>query len=961
MAKQSSKGRKKGRGGVPMEALLMVAALALALIGAGLLAPGQDAAAPLPVVISRVMSSNPSLCYAVDGNYYDWIELANASQAAVDLKGWKLTDSKDLRDAWVFGERVLEPGQTLIVYCDTRPEGYAGDAMFTGFKLSGDGELLLLADPAQHLTALEVPALAKGEVYQRDEAGEYRAALFDGAAGPRGGSSAPVFDPNGLMISELMPMNRSTLADMDGDFSDWIELYNGSARAINLENYALSDSERSLRKWVFPAVTLQPGQYLVVFASGKNRRDPGGELHTSFRLSGDGELIRLSDPDGRVISQIEYEGVETDQALTRDMSGAVSLSEAPSPGTALAGTAKLMENGYGLYINEVCSGGLDGDWVELRNAGGTPIDLQDMGLSDDPGKPRRWQFPAGAVIQPGGYVVVAFGTGRSEDSTLRPDFTCDMGISEGETVCLATPDGRIIDRLTVAASVEGSVGRAEGYDTPRWFSETTPGGLNAGTSYEKALREIVFSPGAGLVRDGAVTVTMTTDPGVAIYYTTDGSTPTTSSSVYTGPITLTETTCVRALAALGDTLISQPCAATYVFGPHTHRLVCVSGDPDAISNENGMLNTGAKDANAPVYVEIYEPDGTRLIGQSCLMTITGHNTREKNSQRSFKLNARRAYGSSRFRAKLFGNRDEDAFKALLLRCSGQDYQKTHMLDSVLTALMDGTYVDYQETEVCVLYVNGQYWGLYELREHVDKHSVAQWAGFKDVSKVNLVHGTLDKIDASAGKSDDYKALLEWVGKTDLSQAENLQKLRENMIVESYLDYVIMQMYTCNQDLSNIRAYRSLTEDKRWRFVIYDFDLSYRLNAENYVDDWFERRAGTITAQDTKLFRQLMKNDGVRDYFLTRVGQLTVEKYNPERVVSRIQARRDLIKDEMVRNCQRWSWSYATWEEEVARILDYARVRPGIFIDYVCQAFNLNDSQKQQYFGEALQKIAEYNG
>ena len=204
-------------------------------------------------------------------------------------------------------------------------------------------------------------------------------------------------------------------------------------------------------------------------------------------------------------------------------------------------------------------------------------------------------------------------------------------------------------------------------------------------------------------------------------------------------------------------------------------------------------------------------------------------------------------------------------------------------------------------------------------------------------------------------------MLEWVAKTDFTQEENLQKLRENMIVESYLDYVAMQMYTCNQDLSNIRAYRSLTEDKHWRFVIYDFDLSFRLNADNYVDDWFERKAGTITGQDTTLFRRLMKNDGLRDYFLKRVAWLTVEKYNPQRVVSRIQARRDLIRDEMVRNCQRWSWSYATWEAEVDRILDYARVRPGIFIGYVCDAFKLDDAQKQQYFGEALQKIAEYGG
>ena len=303
MAKQSRKRRGRRQAGIPLEALVMIAALALALIGAGLLASGQERVTTLPVVISGVMSSNPSVCYPVDGSYYDWIELTNTSDGAVDLTGWKLTDSKDLRDAYVFRGGTLMPGGALVVYCDSAPQGYAGDAVFTGFKLSGDGELLLLADPAQHLTALEVPPLAKGEVYRRDGAGAYAVTLFSGGDAPSG-SAAPAFDPNGVMLSELMPMNRSTLADADGDFSDWIELYNGGSRAVNLENYALSDSDRSLRKWVFPAVTLQPGQYLVVFASGKNRRVPGQELHANFRLSGDGEMIRLSDPEGQVISQI---------------------------------------------------------------------------------------------------------------------------------------------------------------------------------------------------------------------------------------------------------------------------------------------------------------------------------------------------------------------------------------------------------------------------------------------------------------------------------------------------------------------------------------------------------------------------------------------------------------------------------------------------------------------------------
>lgn len=962
MSKQSAKGSRRARGARPGlgAALIVLAAMALALCAAGFLAPAGREDAPLPVVIQAVMSANPSLCYSVEGSYYDWIALKNTSDEAVNLNGWRLTDAGDLRGAFTFGDIALSPGESMIAYCDRTPQDYSGGAIFTGFRLSGDGELLMLADAGQGVSALQVPALAKGEVYLRDDAtGAYAAVPHEQAAGlPPDAASSPRYDPEGVMLSELMPQNRSTITDADGDFSDWIELHNGGSRPVSLEGYGLSDSERTLRKWVFPDVTLKAGEYRIVFASGKDRRDPDGELHTSFKLSGEGETVRLSDPDGRVISQIEYRGAEADQSFTRDSGGAVSAALSPSPGVAEGGGARLQSNALGLYINEVCTGGIDGDWIELYNQSGVPVDLSGMGLSDDPSHPRRWQFPAGASIPAGGYLVVSGSGARDEDSTLRPAYTTDFGIAAGETVCLSTAEGQLIDRLTLTGTeIPGSAGRAAGMDAVRWFGQTTPGQPNADVSYAKGVQRIEFSPAGGQVRGDSVTVALTSD--APIYYTTDGSDPTRASTPYTGPITLTETACIRAATPDGDALVNLPCAATYVFEPHAHRLVCLSGNPAELIGETGMLNTGARDANTDVFAEIYDPDGTRLIDQSCHMTITGHNTRTKNSQKAFKLNARRTTGDTRFRAALFSNRDYDACKVLSLRCSGQDYKETHMRDSVLTSLMAGTNVMYQETEVCVLYVNGNYWGLYNLREHIDRHSICEKEGWDDPMSVNIVQRTGENINATAGKSDDYKKLIEWVKKTDLSKDENLETLKQSMVIESYLDYVAMQMYTCNQDLSNIRCYRSLTEDNRWRWAIYDFDLSFRLNAENYISDWFTRSVGNITGQDTTLFRALMKNAGVRDRFLARMGELLADNYRSENVVAKIEARRDLIADEMVNNCRRWSWSYETWQNEVQKIIDYAKVRPGIVVDYMCETFELNESERRHYFGAALDEINRY--
>jgi len=89
-------------------------------------------------------------------------------------------------------------------------------------------------------------------------------------------------------ITEFMAANDSALADENGEFSDWIEIHNPDTTPISLAGYFLTENATNLHKWTFPTVTLNPGAYWVVFASGKNRADPAGQLHTDFQLSADG-------------------------------------------------------------------------------------------------------------------------------------------------------------------------------------------------------------------------------------------------------------------------------------------------------------------------------------------------------------------------------------------------------------------------------------------------------------------------------------------------------------------------------------------------------------------------------------------------------------------------------------------------------------------------------------------------
>ena len=106
-----------------------------------------------------------------------------------------------------------------------------------------------------------------------------------------------------LELSEFLAANAKTRADEDGEFVDWIEIRNSGTAAANLEAWSLTDNAATLAKWVFPSTNLPAGGYLVVFASGKDRRVPGRPLHTNFSLDADGEYLALVSPEGEVATQ----------------------------------------------------------------------------------------------------------------------------------------------------------------------------------------------------------------------------------------------------------------------------------------------------------------------------------------------------------------------------------------------------------------------------------------------------------------------------------------------------------------------------------------------------------------------------------------------------------------------------------------------------------------------------------
>lgn len=304
------------------------------------LAAGGHVAAIAPVTgvrVSEIMTGNRTALSDEDGLYPDWVELYNAGETDADITGWTLTDNPNRKLQFSFPKQTLAPGACVVVFCSGRLQNEAGAPYHAPFGLSKQGDVLLLYDAAGAIMeSVNIPAMGNNQVYARENSSGAFAvsdSYTPGAVNAAENRAGAGLSDSGIVVSELMAENVSTLKDESGEYADWIEIANIGAGPVSLLGYALSDDPQDLAKWRFPDVTIAPGQFLIVFASGTSRAD-GGELHAGFKLSGEGEILTLTDAVGRVASQINYGLMKADQSCSRQADGSYAKSLPPTPGKA---------------------------------------------------------------------------------------------------------------------------------------------------------------------------------------------------------------------------------------------------------------------------------------------------------------------------------------------------------------------------------------------------------------------------------------------------------------------------------------------------------------------------------------------------------------------------------------------------------------------------------------------------
>ena len=745
---------------------------------------------------------------------------------------------------------------------------------------------------------------------------------------------------NSVIITEFMASNTQTLADEDGDFSDWIEIQNIWQAPVNLAGYFLTTDPSLVSKWAFPSLTLAPGGYLVVFASGKNRMANPARLHTDFQLDAAGEFLALVAPDGMTLLSA-FSPVYPPQLDD------VSYGVVPS-----ASTNALVAASAPQILIPSSASGFPSDWASTNYAPGTNwltgiapaaigFDLGATGTNYNPlirtslasrmpgvnasafvrlpftipvEEPPQFDWLTLRVKYDDGFIAYLNGTEvarrnapgtpawNSAATAPHPEAAAvqfeEIDLTAVKALLQEGVNVLAIQGLNRSASDDDFLlvpelnGRESQVSAPRYFATPTPGTPNA-APFLGAVADTKFSVNRGFYTQ-PFTVAITSDtPGAQIRYTTNGTAPTeVIGQIYAGPVPVSRTTVVRALATKPGYRSTDVDTQTYIFLSQivTQSLQTAqsngypsswAGEPADYTMDPRVTSTnGAQVQSAlvslpsifittsisnlfdgstgiyshpdayglawerPISVEMLDTNGNTEFQINCGLRMEGGAFRSfgYTDKHSFRMLFKTIYGAGKLHYDLFQAPDATTdFDTLVLRAGANDGYawadakdtEQFIRDEFGRGLQRATGHPASHSLFAHLYLNGLYWGLYNLVERPNEDFSASYFGGQSAD--------WDSINAGDIKNGDMQAWNNFISLATVQPPTlaNYQKMQGNnpdgsrnpaypiyFDVQDYTDYMIVNMWGGNWDWPNKNFWigRQRTPDSTgWKFYSWDFE------------------------------------------------------------------------------------------------------------------------------------------
>lgn len=561
------------------------------------------------------------------------------------------------------------------------------------------------------------------------------------------------------------------------------------------------------------------------------------------------------------------------------------------------------------------------DWVELRNTGNHPVELEGWGLSDDPGRPMKWTFPTTQLPAHG--TLIVFASGRSDPKgpggSLHANFRLEK---RGGALLLTGPDGVTnVDRLEAYPEQDADLAYGRDLEGAWTFVDPTPGTVNAAPTYLGWLKPLDWSHTGGFC-DRALTLTLTNHhPEATVLYSLDGSTP---NLPYRQNLSISRTTPVRAQVVRAGYRPARVQTATFIFlsdvvtSPVMNP--AITQDPAYASRiRPGLLALPSISLCLPGQPEYEEkegsaeviwPNGAPPIQVNCGISRFG-NAWTKFEKRSFRIKCRAKYGEAKLNAPLFNGFDrgvlaKTSFDALDLRSGSQDMVERGFY-------MAGRFVEDSMLDMGSLnphgrfvhvYVNGVYWGQYDCRELLVDHFLADYLGGRQEDYV-VVRGNDNVSDDFVLGTPDPPNLEPWEQTRALRNSYQL--VRERLDVSHLIDFMLLWNYgNCE---SEFRACGPIAPGSGFKFWIADADGFLRTSAAglNRTDRLGPGGLfGGMVAQGNSDFKTLLADRIYRHFY--NQGALT-----PAANDARLAARMQEIQDSLLAECARWGYrTPANW-------------------------------------------------
>ncbi len=761
-----------------------------------------------------------------------------------------------------------------------------------------------------------------------------------------------------IVINEGSNRNYNAISDEESEYPDWVELYNSGSEAVNLLNYSISDKQSNPTKWVFPEVIIQPGAFLTVFCSGKDRRpDPGfsqvvNELtftpqigwnthffSTSFQWDGVSSLI---------VNTCSYNSTGYtsnsvfNQTTTPFLSSVFSYVDGSEGScTATYGTPVFLRpnmqlNGVTIGTGTVQNGNTSypapyGNWYWCARNQMLIQASELIAAGLEPGFITSIAFDVAWTDPNTHYDYIDISLKQSIDTSLTSQFKrsepydlvhTNFKISEdGETVYLFSPEQQLLSSLLVeCGDLDNSNGSSPDASSNIFLFQTATPGMtnNMSPGYTEYLDSPTFSVASGFFEEPfSVAIINPNEAGSTVHYTTDGSDPTTASPQYNEyPVYIYQSTVLKAKAFANGILPSQSEATTYFFDvDHSTPILSVITENSNLYGPTGIFDNYWTDWEKAAYVEYFDSTKQMIFSQRAGIQMDGGwGGSRTNPQRSFRVEvADGVLGENPVNYPVIPDRpDRTTYSKFYLRNGSNQYLALPYKDACqVTSMCSKANSYYSAYRPVTVYINGSYFGLYELREKFDTEYFETLEG-ADPDEVTILSQSAwygGVLRAVEGSVDPF--FMSWNTFNTLDPADpGFWEQADNLFdLTYYTDYIIGESWMGNTDWpwNNIKIYRSDVTNYRWRYCIVDQELAMLPNG--WTDCNFDH-IGYLLGQDPGspyvcVFLKGIQNERFRNYFINRFADLMNTNYSADRLTSIENTMYSLTFPEMPNEYARW--------------------------------------------------------